>query len=447
MPDTVTKPDFGPFNYVRELQRRMDESGWWHSFELPNGQVIKGSCDLPGLQRRIQQFPIPNDLRGKRVLDIGAWDGWFSFEMERRGAEVLAIDVFDNPRFHQIHEILNSRVEYQQMDVYDLDPRRIGQFDIVLFMGVLYHLKHPILALERVCSVTRGMAAVDSFALRDSDRPQTDLRNRPIMEFYETDEFGGQTDNWIAPSVPCLMALCRTAGFARSELRSQMEYSTCIACYREWEAVSKTKGTAPRLLNAFHHMNFGINFYSSKDDYITSWFDVFGQEVSLDKLKPQVDSFGVRPLHFSKVEGHWQATFKCPPGLSPGWHDVTLAIGDSPGSNPVKIAVDLKPDTDSLRIASICDGTTWKPGEINLDLGDSLSMWIEGLPENADRNNVQVIVSGVKAPVAYVEPPKTEGRQLNASLPAGKWSDATLKVSVKVGATTSQTVPVRIVSG
>ena len=102
------------------------------------------------------------------MLDIGAWDGWFSFEMERRGAEVLAIDNWDNPRFHEARAMLNSRVEYQQIDMYDLTLERVGRFDIVLFMGVLYHLKHPLLALERVCALTTEMAAVDSFILREN---------------------------------------------------------------------------------------------------------------------------------------------------------------------------------------------------------------------------------------------------------------------------------------
>jgi 2-polyprenyl-3-methyl-5-hydroxy-6-metoxy-1,4-benzoquinol methylase len=115
-------PASGPFSHVLDFKRRLDSSGWWHSFELPDGRVIKGSSDLAGLKNRISQFPIPDDLHGKRVLDVGAWDGWFSFEMERRGAEVLAIDVRDNPNFRQIHEILSSRVDYGQMDVYDLHP-------------------------------------------------------------------------------------------------------------------------------------------------------------------------------------------------------------------------------------------------------------------------------------------------------------------------------------
>jgi tRNA (mo5U34)-methyltransferase len=114
-----------------------------------------------GLKNRLEQFPIPQSLHGKRVLDIGAWDGWFSFQMERRGAEVLAIDNWDNPRFHQAKAMLHSRVEYRQMDIYELTPQRVGYFDIVLFMGVLYHLKHPLLALERVCALATEMAAVD----------------------------------------------------------------------------------------------------------------------------------------------------------------------------------------------------------------------------------------------------------------------------------------------
>src|SRR5580700_6476227 len=134
-----------PFDLIRFWNTQRSEKGWWHSFELPDGTRIDGVCDLPGLKDRIGQFPIAQDLRGKRVLDIDNWD---------------------NPRFHEMHARLCSRVEYRQLDMYDLTPERIGRFDIVLFMGVLYHLKHPLLALERVCALTTEMAAVDSFILR-----------------------------------------------------------------------------------------------------------------------------------------------------------------------------------------------------------------------------------------------------------------------------------------
>src|SRR5439155_23813211 len=170
-----------------------------------------GVNTLESLKNRIGQFPIPEDLRGKRVLDIGTWDGWFAFEMERRGADVVAIDCWENPLFHEMHARLQSKVEYHELDIFDLTPERIGRFDIVLFMGVLYHLKHPLLSLERVCALTTDLAAVDSFILREQHRPGENVERRPVMEFYETSEMGGQTDNWVAPSLSCLMAFCRTA--------------------------------------------------------------------------------------------------------------------------------------------------------------------------------------------------------------------------------------------
>src|SRR5579884_164015 len=100
---------------VSRLIGRLGELGWYHSIDLPGGGVIAGIQSLEQLRARIAQYPIPQDLRGKRVLDIGAWDGWFSFEMERRGAEVVAIDCFDNPRFREMHAIYNSRAEYRCM--------------------------------------------------------------------------------------------------------------------------------------------------------------------------------------------------------------------------------------------------------------------------------------------------------------------------------------------
>ena len=439
MTNSTEEKQFGPFQYVRDFQRRLDESGWWHSFELPDGRIIEGSCDLAGLKKRLARFPIPEDLSGKRVLDIGAWDGWFTFEMERRGAEVVAIDVFDNPRFHQIHQILHSKAVYLQMDVYELDPRRIGKFDIVLFMGVLYHLKHPLLALERVCSVTDGFAAVDSFVLREGHRPGIEVEKRPIMEFYETDEFGGQTDNWVGPSLPCLLAFCRTAGFARVELQDVLEYSACVVCDRRWEPATSAKEQAPVLLTAFHHMNFGINFNSQKDDYLTCWFDYDGP-VDLNTIKAQVGEYGVRPVRFGKIEDHWQVTFKCPPGLDQGWHRVLISIGSGPVSNAAEIAVDLKSEAISLSIDQASDGLTWKDNQINIQSGAPLALWVEGLPEAADRNNVYVIFAGIPSRVVYVEGRKPGRRQVNIELPGGDWVGKTVGVAVGSGGVESPPV-------
>ena len=202
----MSTPNQDPLWYVPEWRKRFIEGGWWHSFELPDGSTIRGVSALDAQKMRLAQFPIPHDLSGKRVLDIGAWDGWFSFEMERRGAEVLAIDRFDNPRFHEIRERLGSRVEYRRLDVYEVSPCTVGRFDIVLFLGVLYHLKHPLLALERVCSVARDMAAVESFVLGERHGLTAAQEERNLLQFFEDDDFGGQVDNWFAPTTACLLA-------------------------------------------------------------------------------------------------------------------------------------------------------------------------------------------------------------------------------------------------
>src|SRR5206468_4925610 len=119
--------------------------------------------------------------------------------------------------------------------------------------------------LERVCALTTDLAAVDSFILREEHNRES---QRPIMEFYETNGFGGQTDNGVGPTLPCLLAFCRTAGFARVELRTRIRHSACVACYRKWEPPSGKK-EGPRLLNADHNVNNGINFESRHDEYIS----------------------------------------------------------------------------------------------------------------------------------------------------------------------------------
>ena len=122
-----------------ELER-LRRLGRYHSIELPGGVVVEGFQSVGQLRRRCALFPIPQDLRGRRVLDIGAWDGWFSFEMERRGASVVAVDAIPNPAFLEAREMLGSKVDYVVEDVCRLSPERIGRFDIVLFLGVLYQI-------------------------------------------------------------------------------------------------------------------------------------------------------------------------------------------------------------------------------------------------------------------------------------------------------------------
>src|SRR5258706_8391677 len=103
----------------RTARQRLDfssdlvEKGWFHSFRLPDGRHVEGHLSLEELETRLSLMPVLKNLSGKRVLDIGASDGWFSFEMERRGAEVLAVDCVYVKNFRQIHQQLGSKVDYR----------------------------------------------------------------------------------------------------------------------------------------------------------------------------------------------------------------------------------------------------------------------------------------------------------------------------------------------
>jgi tRNA (mo5U34)-methyltransferase len=403
----MTKADHSPdaFAYIHTWHDALQQTGWWHSFELPDGQTIQGVSTLSAQKMRISQFPIPEDLRGKRVLDVGTWDGWFAMEMERRGAEVVAVDRWENPRFYEIHERLGSRVDYRQLSVYDLDPDQLGRFDIVLFMGVLYHLKHPLLALERVCSVAKDLVAVESFVLKDRHRPGLGVEEHALMAFYENDEFGGEFDNWVAPTVPCLLGFCRTAGFARVELNNVHEYGAAVSCYRSWKAASNSSvGRNLKLVGAFNTDSGGINFKSrSSDEYVACRVAAEGVDLGSSSVQAEVSGYGAQPVFVGLVEGYWQINFKLPPGLASGWHQVQLRTPEAE-SNPIEIAVDVPLLIDSLEITSVCDGINWQPFQVSLTSGFA-SLWVHGLPRNADANNVKVTIAGRRQFTTFVGSP------------------------------------------
>src|SRR3954471_9030741 len=121
----------------KDLTREMADKGWYHSFELPDGTRIEGINTAEVLEHRYSRFPLPADLHGKRVLDVGAWDGWFSFKAEQCGAEAKAIDCVELPSFLQIHRALSSKVAYRILDVYELPEAGLGRFDYTFFLGVL----------------------------------------------------------------------------------------------------------------------------------------------------------------------------------------------------------------------------------------------------------------------------------------------------------------------
>lgn len=404
------QPD--PLSYIQDWHDRLSKTGWWHSFELPDGSIVEGVNSLAAQKSRLAQFAIPADLTGKRALDIGAWDGWFTFELERRGANVVAIDRWDNPRFREMHGALGSRAEYRRMNVYDLDPAKLGRFDIVLFLGVLYHLKHPLLALERVCSVTDDYAAVESFALTDRFLPGLGVEEHSLMRFFERDEFGGQFDNWFAPTPRCLVEMCRTAGFARAELIRVHDYGAAVSCFRRWGRDSLA-GEAPHLFTAVDSENFGVNFRSAADQYVQ--VEASGGEAwTFENMQAEVDGLGAAAIAVRRTpEGYWRANFKLPPGLAPGWRPVRVRTAGSQWSNTASIAIDLPDRAEHIEITALCDGVDWRPGKFSLQ-HRFFSLWLRGLPDNADRANIRIELNGKRQRIDYVCAPDANGlRQVN----------------------------------
>src|SRR5580692_9550809 len=264
----MSLPQEGP-EAILARRRNLDfsdelaKTGWYHSIELPSG-VVQGFLSLARLRRRWSELPFPEDLTGTRLLDIGTWDGWFAFEAERRGAEVVAVDIVAQENFYQAHRELKSNVRHEVCEVNRLPELQIGTFDYTLFLGVLYHLRHPLRALEIVCALTRQLAIVDSFIIDDGGDDDGAKRTPiPWMEFYEHTELGNQTDNWVGPTLSCLLALCRSAGFARVEYIGTTGQHAQIACYRTWEQPPEHPSTpAPVLVAATSTRpgDLGINF-------------------------------------------------------------------------------------------------------------------------------------------------------------------------------------------
>jgi tRNA (mo5U34)-methyltransferase len=402
-------------DFSQELAAR----GWYHSFELPDGTRFEGCNTIEILRERWSRFPLPADLSGRRVLDIGAWDGWFTFEAERRGAAVTAMDCVEIPNFLRVHKALGSKAEYRILDFYELPQAGLGSFDFVFFLGVLYHLKHPLLALEIVCALTTGTAIVESF-VTDAGTWREHEHEVPTMEFYETDELGNQLDNWIGPTVTCLIAMCRAAGFARVELMHAGGFTAGVACFRQWEApVAEPQAAAPELAAVMNNRSYGINFASRREEYLSCWFYTKRPAVRREDLRFEVGPFGIPVLWVrQEVDGRWLANFRLPPGLTPGWHPIRARFADSSFGNELRIAVDIVPRVERIVVKSAYDGRNWAPNEVSLGGGGFLSCWVEGLPDNADRANTAVLVDDVGIRVEYVGAPDEAGaRQVNAMLP------------------------------
>ena len=209
---------------VRE--RIASVSHWHHRIPIVPGIVTPGVQDT---QAMLAELGLPEDCAGMRVLDIGARDGFFSFEVERLGAtEIIALDNVapDLTGFNVAKELLGSNVEYVVDNVYNLTFERYGKFDLVLFLGVLYHLRHPLLALDRIWDVCRPGAQlfveshmIDQGLVDDAgnfhrlDHFHPDIGLFPLVQFFPDRTLGNDFTSKWAPNQRALRGMLGASGF------------------------------------------------------------------------------------------------------------------------------------------------------------------------------------------------------------------------------------------
>jgi tRNA (mo5U34)-methyltransferase len=223
---------------------------WFHTIDLGNGITTPGNPPNEALEQP-GAFP---DVRGKSVLDIGAWDGKYSFRAEQAAASrTVALDHYawcvdfeardkywaecrarrepPDPEYEErefwhrdsmpgrrgfdlARQVLQSNVEPVVGDFMTMDLAELGTFDVVLYLGVLYHMREPFTALRRLRQVTRGTAVIETAAIRVPDREADDF-----LLFFPGGELANDNGNWFAPSERAIFSMCRAAGFVHAEVR------------------------------------------------------------------------------------------------------------------------------------------------------------------------------------------------------------------------------------
>ncbi len=212
-------------NYsFKEIEKKIASVHWYHKFELAPNIITPGIVPFDAV-KILDMIPI-KDLAGKRIIDIGAWDGPLSFELERRGASVIAVDIQDPEvtGFNIAKEILHSEVEYIQGSVYDLSNLTHGSFDIVFFFGVYYHLKNPLLAFEEIRKLLNSQSRlffegecllhyvedIEGKSQKDVDVESLGQSSLPISIFYPGRY--KNTSNWVVPNLSCIRSWLQAAG-------------------------------------------------------------------------------------------------------------------------------------------------------------------------------------------------------------------------------------------
>ena len=192
---------------LEKIKEVYDAGYGYHTLKFPNGVVIQGMYDM---SKVLHLYQIPDDLTGKTVLDIGPGNGYFSTELDKRGAKVVAIDRHDHLWRDEINELMGTKIEFKVKDVNELDES-FGKFDIVFCSNVIQHNSDMFDFIERIRSVTKEMAIL---CIQIIQIPK--IEHVPIAQFIgkiKKNPDGERVGTFWLPNMKCLQTVAETAGF------------------------------------------------------------------------------------------------------------------------------------------------------------------------------------------------------------------------------------------
>ena len=241
----MTLQSYGAPDGSDPIRGRITElAPWFHNLHLPTGHETAPDHplgDFPGFKWRELAPSLPDDLSGWRALDIGCNAGFYSFELARRGAHVVGIDhdehYLEQARWAADVFGLHGQVEFRQMTVYDL-AREAERYDLVFFLGVLYHLRYPLLALDIVAERVERLLVLQTLTMPEDEvyEPEPDVgihyrhifleRGWPKMAFVEH-MLASDPTNWWVPNHACVEAMVRSTGLEVAE-RPAHEIYVCV---------------------------------------------------------------------------------------------------------------------------------------------------------------------------------------------------------------------------
>lgn len=190
------------------------ESTLFHSIIMPDNNTKNGILPTTFLQNYLNLAEIP-DVKGKKVADLGCANGFYTLELAKQGAEVWALEI-DEVHFNDLIENLDayelSNVHPYNISVYDMDELLDQQeFDIILMMGLIYHLRHPLLALDIVCPKFTELLIIESYFHRLNEVSG-------YMKFFPHAELNDDPTNWWGPDIDCLQEMMKSAGCTHTQI-------------------------------------------------------------------------------------------------------------------------------------------------------------------------------------------------------------------------------------